>query len=256
MEGPLRFESRKVKGECSTKKLGVIGGLGPFATNYFFDLILKMTEAGCDQEHLEMVIYNCPSIPDRTSHILGKSSSSPVVPMLEIGSRLVSLNVDYIAIPCITAHFYHSLLSQNIPVPIINMISETALELKRSQVEIAGLLATEGTVISKIIQDELRLHGIQLVTPSKKGQETVNQLIYEDIKAGLPINPEKFYQVSEELKKHGCQVNIIGCTELSLVKRDFTIGPGYLDAMEVLAAQSVLLCGGKLKSGYDSLITG
>jgi len=244
-----------MKGECPTKKLGVIGGLGPFATSYFFQLILKMTDAKADQEHLEMVIYNCPSIPDRTSHILGRSKNNPVIPLLEIGNKLVSLNVDYMAIPCITGHFYHSLLSQKLPVPIINMIKETALYLKNNRIEIAGLMATEGTVFSKIFQEELGLQGIHLVTPSGKGQEYVNDLIYKNIKAGTSIEPDKFHSVSEELRKHGCQVIIFGCTELSLIKRDYPLGAGYLDAMEVLAAQSILLCGAKLKKEFYSLIT-
>jgi aspartate racemase len=244
-----------IRGECLTKKLGVIGGLGPFATSYFFELVLKMTEAFTDQEHLEMMIFNCPSIPDRTSHILGKSKSSPVIPMLEIAKKLVSLDADCIAIPCITAHFYHSLLSQNTPVPIINMIRETALCLKNNNVETAGLLATEGTIFSKIFQEELRLQGIRLVIPSKKGQEAVNHLIYDHIKAGLPFKLDQFSKASEELKSQGCEVIIIGCTELSIVKRNHDLGAGYLDALEVLAAQSVLSCDIRLKEEYKNLIT-
>ncbi|WFR57693.1 amino acid racemase [Anaerocolumna sp. AGMB13025] len=218
-------------------------------------MILKMTEAATDQEHLEMIIYNCPSIPDRTSHILGKSKRNPVIPMLEIANKLVSLDVDYIAIPCITAHFYHSLLSQNIAVPILNMIRETALYLKNNNVESAGLLATEGTVFCKLFQEELRLHGIRLVTPSKKGQEAVNHLIYDTIKAGQPFQLDQFSYASDELKHQGCEVIIIGCTELSIVKRDYELGAGYLDALEVLAAQSVLSCDMGLKEEYKDLIT-
>ena len=44
--------------------LGIIGGLGPMATAYFMELLINMTDAKCDQDHLEMIIYNCPSIPD------------------------------------------------------------------------------------------------------------------------------------------------------------------------------------------------
>ena len=66
-------------------KLGVIGGLGPIATAYFLELVIKMTDAICDQEHLEMIIYNCPSIPDRTDYILGKCKADPIVPMIHIG---------------------------------------------------------------------------------------------------------------------------------------------------------------------------
>ena len=57
-------------------RLGIIGGLGPMATAYFMELLINMTDAKCDQDHLEMIIYNCPSIPDRTAYILGKSNAN------------------------------------------------------------------------------------------------------------------------------------------------------------------------------------
>lgn len=59
------------------KKLGILGGLGPMATAYFFQLIIQMTQAETDQEHIESIIYNCPSIPDRTQFILKKKYLLP-----------------------------------------------------------------------------------------------------------------------------------------------------------------------------------
>ena len=88
-------------------RLGIIGGLGPMATAYFMELLINMTDAKCDQDHLEMIIYNCPSIPDRTAYILGKSNANPVVPIIKIGKKLKEQNVDCISIPCITAHYFH-----------------------------------------------------------------------------------------------------------------------------------------------------
>jgi len=45
--------------------LGIIGGLGPIATAYFMELIIQMTDAKRDQDHLSMIVYNAPEIPDR-----------------------------------------------------------------------------------------------------------------------------------------------------------------------------------------------
>lgn len=45
------------------KVLGVLGGVGPLATIYFADLVIKMTDAKTDQEHIAMVILNHASIP-------------------------------------------------------------------------------------------------------------------------------------------------------------------------------------------------
>ena len=69
-------------------RLGVIGGLGPLATAYFMELVIKMTKAECDQEHLDMIIYNCPGTPDRTKYILGQSDENPLPKMMELGQAL------------------------------------------------------------------------------------------------------------------------------------------------------------------------
>ena len=53
--------------------LGVIGGLGPMATAYLLELITDMTDARTDQEHLDAIIFNRPSVPDRTAYILDQS---------------------------------------------------------------------------------------------------------------------------------------------------------------------------------------
>ena len=65
-------------------RLGIIGGLGPMATAYFMELVTKMTQADTDQEHIDMIIYSRPSIPDRTKYILGESKESPLPAMIEL----------------------------------------------------------------------------------------------------------------------------------------------------------------------------
>jgi len=236
-------------------RLGVIGGLGPIATAYFMELVIKMTDAHCDQEHLEMVIYNCPSIPDRTDYILGKGKDNPVTQIVNIGKKLEKQEVDYIAIPCITSYYFHEILTKKIKVPIIHILKETALHLKENGIKKVGITATDGTITSKIFQKELTALGIDFVLPSKNAQQDIMDLIYKNVKAGLPVEIDKFLKVYQELRENGAEVIILGCTELSLIKRDYLIGAGYLDALEVLAKASILLCQGLLKSQYRYLIT-
>lgn len=237
------------------KRLGVIGGLGPIATAYFYELIIRMTDARIDQEHIEMLIFSKPSIPDRTEYILGKSSKNPLPDMIEIGKQLANMGADHIAIPCITAHYFHDMLTQGIPAPIINAVSETALYLKNNNIRCAGIMATEGTIHSGLFQQELTMAGIEAVIPGEKQQEDITHLIYRNVKANRPVEIEKFHAAARELQKNGAEVIILGCTELSLIKRDYDIGPGYIDAMEVLAKRSIELSQAKLKDEYQSLIT-
>ncbi|MHB8063144.1 MAG: cysteate racemase [Ruminiclostridium sp.] len=236
-------------------KLGVIGGLGPIATAYFLELVISMTNASCDREHLEMIIYNCPSIPDRTEYILGKSIDSPLPLMIKIGKKLEEQGVDKIAIPCITAHYFYNELIEAIHVPIIHIVKETAAYLRKNGVKKAGILATDGTITSRLFQKELEDADINYVIPSEQSQKDVTDLIYKNIKAGQLAEMNKFSNVAKELREQGAQVIVLGCTELSLIKRDYSIGAGFLDAMEVLAKASILYCEIPLKSDYEDLIT-
>ena len=68
------------------------------------------------------------------------------------------------------------------------------------------------------------------------------------------MEEEKFREVSRQLTDMGAQVILLGCTELSLVKRQYSLGTDYLDAMEVLAQRSVVRCGKKLKKEYENLL--
>lgn len=234
--------------------MGVIGGLGPIATAYFYELVIQMTNAKYDQEHLEMLIFSKPSIPDRTEYILGRSMDSPAPAMIEIGRALAEMGAQYIAIPCITAHYFHDILSREIPVPIIHIVRETVEYIKSRGISRTGILATEGTVYSRLFQEELLRNGIQAVIPDQESQKKVTSLIYDNVKANQPVEINKFRSVSGELRDKGAEVIILACTELSLIKRDYDIGPDYLDAMEVLAMRAVTLCGAGLKEEYHSLI--
>lgn len=238
-----------------SKKLGVIGGLGPLASAYFYEMICRMTDARIDQEHLDLVIISKSSTPDRTEYMLGKNNDSPLPHLKEAGKDLERMGVDYIVIPCITAHYFYKDLSDNIKVPIIHIIKETAQYLKDRGVKSAGIMATEGTVKSGLFQNELYENGIRPIIPSQTGQEYISGIIYNNVKAGLPVNMEHFAKAKEELTGKGAEVIILGCTELSLIKRDGDIGPGFIDALEVLAMCGITKCGKRVKKEYLNLIT-
>lgn len=233
---------------------GIIGGLGPMATAYLLELIIDMTDAKTDQEHLDAIIFNRPSVPDRTAYILDHSKPSPVPPMIDMAQKLETLGVCAIGTPCVTAHSFHEELQRSVNVPFINMVQETAAYLKNAGCKKAGIMATTGTVHNGLFQRALSEIGLSYALPDDAMQQYVMSLIYDCVKAGEPADMEKFRTVSDALRKEGCDAIILGCTELSIIKRDNAIGSGYLDALEVLAHAAILACGKKIKPKYISLL--
>ncbi len=237
------------------KTLGVIGGLGPIATAHFMELVINMTDAKIDQQHVPMIVYNMPYIPDRTAYILDNTKDDPLPEMLRIGMQLHRQGADCIAIPCVTAHYFFDRLEAGIPAPLINGVEETVRHLKENGIQKVGIMATSGTARSGIFHRELTAQGMDPIAPDEKAQEDVMHLIFQNIKAGKLAEMDRFYTVAASLRRQGAQAIILGCTELSLIKRDYPVGAGFIDAMEVLAQQSVLACGKPLKPEYRYLIT-
>lgn len=242
------------------KTLGILGGMGPMATAYLLQLIIQMTDAKTDQEHLDVIVWNHPQVPDRTAHILDPRKPSPLPVLQHMAQTLEGMGAGVLCAPCVTSHYFFRELQGSVSVPFVHMVAETARELREAGKHKAGILATTGTAKTGLFQTALEQEGLSFALPSQTSQELVMSLIYDDIKAGKPADPEKFRIVSQELFSAGCDSVILGCTELSLVNKDLLLGQapqgaGYLDALEVLSKRCVLACGAPLKKEYASLIS-
>ena len=115
-------------------------------------------------------------------------------------------------------------------------------------------MATDGTIQSGIFQKELESMGMETVIPEPLYQQDIMDLIYRDIKAGLPPDMDKFRRVSNHLREKEAGVLVLGCTELSLIKKDYDIGDGYVDTLEVLAKYALKQCKKEVKEPYENLI--
>lgn len=224
--------------------LGILGGLGPMSTVCFYEMLTARTRAASDRDHIDMVISSRATTPDRTAYILGHSDLNPLPVMIEDARRLVAYGATLLTIPCNTAHFFYDALRAAVPVPILNIIEETALTLSHMKVRKVGLLATEGTVSSGAYHKVCTARGITVLTPSAEDQQRLNALIYQTIKGGIRPHVEDLERIAMPLRRAGCERLILGCTELSLIKRDCSLDDRiYIDSTEVLALRTILQCG-------------
>lgn len=233
----------------SEKTLGILGGLGPLATVYFMDMIVKMTEAKKDQDHISMIVLNHAAIPDRTDFILDASKPNPLPMMIEDAKKLQAAGADYVVMPCNTAHFFYEQIQNNITIPMLNIIEETVVYAKdRMGVKKLGILATKGTISAGSYQRMCEKHGIDRAVPSLQDEQSLMNIIYNQVKAGKEINTAEFIKIIENMKADGCDAVALGCTELSVINKDFDLNRNdIVDSLEVLARRSIELCGKTVK---------
>ncbi|MFI3324831.1 MAG: amino acid racemase [Clostridia bacterium] len=230
------------------KILGVLGGIGPMSSAYFYKLVTEHTLATKDQEHLDIVISSKSSTPDRTAYILGESEENPLPVMIDECNKMVAFGAKVIAVTCNTAHYFYDGLQKAIDVPILNIGTLAVDYLIKHNIDAVGLMATTGTIKGGIYQSACENEGLKCLVPSEDDQELVMKLIYKDIKAGIKPNMEQFYTVAYKLKSQGAKAIILGCTELSLVKEAGILDESFIDPLEILAKASIEACGYKTKN--------
>lgn len=224
------------------KTLGIIGGLGPLATAYFYRRVVELTPATTDQAHIETWIRSCPQIPDRTAFLLGESTEDPRPKMIEAGSSLLSAGADVLAIPCITAHAFHKDLEEGIGHPVLHAIRELGEVCRARGIRNLGIMATDGARKSRIYDEILEKTGITCIWPEEPDQARVMHMIYDDVKAGRILSRADFESVGNALSAMGAEGIVLGCTELSQATVTMELDPVYIDIIDVLAEACVREC--------------
>jgi len=226
--------------------------MGPEATAYFFQLLIKKTGAACDQDHIPILIWNNPKIPPRTEAILHKGKSP--LPLLLKGINILEKGgAGLIVVPCITAHYYAPKLEARAKVPFVNLLDESLRYAKKyfPGIKKAGLVASSGTVASKLFHKTFEKAGIEVISPGQDEQKRIQNAIFgkKGIKAGSATGPPKetIIAMSRILIKRGAEAVIAGCTEVPLVLEPKSISVPLIEPMKIGALACIKMAGYKIK---------
>lgn len=210
------------------QRIGILGGMGPEATAYYYTQLIKRTPVTKDQEHFHVIVEANAKIPDRTQAIL-HGKESPILELLKSIDRLNVMEVDTAFITCLTSHYYFDELKQAAHFKLLNAIEILYHQLKKQGIQKVGLLATSGTVKMRLFHTVFK--DIEIVLPDASTQESlVMDAIYNPhtgIKSGhttgYPI--EQLKTAGQTLVENGAQAIIGGCTEVSMVLsvKDFSV---------------------------------
>ncbi len=226
------------------KTVGVIGGVGPEASNKFCEFLIKNKKAKTDQDHIPFIHYCNPNIPDRTEFIMGKGED-PTDEIIKTCNTLKNSGADFLVIPCNTAHYFLPEVQSKVDLPIVDM---TKIMVKKildeyPPIRKIGILATTGSILAEIYQNYFKSVGIEPLTPSIDEQENlVMRAIYgtSGIKAGKKTLPKNLLKrAAKKLIDQGAEAIIMGCTEIPLVLKQKDFGVKLFDPMELTAKEII-----------------
>ena len=230
--------------------LGILGGLGPMSGIYFCEMLTRHTYAQKDSDHLNFLLSSRADTPDRSSFILGTSNDDPTPRMRSEAKRLEAAGADLLVIPCNTAHYFYSKVAEAVDIPILNIIEETAKLCALEGIHKVGVLATEGTIRSGAYRDIFNTYKIEIADLDENEQAFITETIFDRIKSGQDADIDKFISLCNALLVEGCERVILGCTELSLIKKEYPLPAEVIDSLEVLCISALKQCN-KTPIGFD-----
>ncbi|MCL1662870.1 amino acid racemase [Elizabethkingia ursingii] len=216
------------------KIIGILGGMGPRSTAPFIDQVIdecqKQYNASLDEEFPKMMIYSLPTpfyIDRPIDHELMKKT-------IEEGlKKLEDTDVQFIAMPCNSAHIYIEDLVKSINIPLLNIVEETLNQLPVDKLRIS-LFATTTTFNSQIYQKGIAKKGHQFIF-REQWQERLNELIKNiKMQKDNPLNHELWDKLLKEVRQDADYI-IIACTDLNAVTHRISTSVKIIDSSQCLA---------------------
>ncbi|ENN83859.1 aspartate racemase (plasmid) [Rhizobium freirei PRF 81] len=220
--------------------IGILGGMGPTATVDFLSKVISATKADVDQEHIPLIVHDVPQIPDRSSAI-ENGRDDPFLPMLA-GIRLLdAAGVEFIAIPCNTAHYWHGRLQRGCRAKILHIADAVAHYVTQmaERPRTIAVMATRGTISGGIYSQRLLEGAEQVLVPDEGTQLLIDRAI-TGVKANqISAARKAATEAAGLLADAGADCLLLACTELPVALSDFDHGPLIMDATEALARACV-----------------
>jgi aspartate racemase len=228
----VKFLRSTNEAEHSTMHIGLIVGIGPAATDFYYRyLIAASAQAGHD---LELSMAHAD-----TKTLLRNQAEGNVGAQVDIYRRLVErlhrAGIERIAVTSIAGHFCIDAFKAVSPVPVIDLLEVVPIEVRRRGYKRVGLLGTRVVM-------ETRFYGVlgdvEVIAPVNELLE-VHEAYVSMAGTGIatPAHREVFLRVGNELTRtRGCEAILLAGTDLALVFRK-DVDPGFptLDCAEVHA---------------------
>lgn len=219
----------------SPRRIGILGGMGPEATVLLMQRIISAIPARDDADHIPLIVDQNPQVPSRIARLIEGRGEDPGPVLAAMAQRLQGAGAEALAMPCNTAHHFAPAIRAAVTVPLIDMV---ALSVAR-----AATLAGKGGRIGILGSPALRRIGLfdapcaaAGLVPVYCADEAAALAIIRGIKATGPTDSARtgLAAASVTLKDDGAVVQLIACTEFSLIAEVLNPALRCLDTLDCL----------------------
>jgi aspartate racemase len=204
----------------SLKRIGILGGSSDQATVDYYVRLNKAVNRREGGHNTAELLVNSMNFAFSAACVLEGRWDELGAYLAERAKVLETGGADLLICVSNTLHKVAPTFTANLKVPFLHIVDPTARAIQRQGLKKVGLLGTKpvmaGTHISSRYAD---LFGIEMLVPDESGQQLVNQIIFDELCAGIFTEDSKvhYLKVMADLEKCGAQGVILGCTEIPLL---------------------------------------
>lgn len=195
------------------QSIGVIGGMGPQASEYFYRLLIRRSSqkhcARTNDEYPYIHLTSLP-VPDLISDMTAAGTAKKMI--LDTAQMLDDVGCKVICMACNTAHIYASDIVRVIGKKFISMPELVVRDILQSKAKKVLLLATP-TTYKMGIYAGIAGHS-ELIVPDEDEQKELEYLIRSAIADKSVDSSEHFDRL---IHKYKADTVLLGCTELPLI---------------------------------------
>lgn len=200
--------------------IGLLAGMGVRSTGPFLDLVIEecQSQYGASEEpdYPHMVVFSWPTPFYFDRPIDPNELRDSIARGL---AWLETTGVDFLAIPCNSAHAFFDELAAGVGLPLLNMVAAAAADVPDGLGSVA-LLATRTTRDAGFYQSALARRGIEVVIDAGI-QEEVDSVLEEVRRVSDLTGPrERWRLLLQGLAGRGVEAGLVACTDLNAVMVD------------------------------------
>jgi aspartate racemase len=221
-----------------SKPIGIIGGMGPYASAYFYKLLLDKSKVYYrgpqnNDDFPEILLDSLP-VP----YFISDSANYQVAKEMLI-NRVQKMNhfgVGMIGMVCNMAHLMHHDLQSAASCEFVSIIQEVSAKVKRLKLSKVGILATPMTIQSNLYGYELGKLNITTIYPPLKIQREHEQVIRQVVAGNAhTVDTRRLKEFTQNFyDQNNLDGIVLACTELPLVFPKDESMP-VIDCLNVLA---------------------
>ena len=222
------------------RTVGILGGMGPEATVLLMQKVIAAVPARDDADHVPLIVDQNSQVPSRIKWLIEGTGEDPAPVLASMARRLETAGAEALAMPCNTAHHFADAIRGAAEVPLLDMVALSVAKAKAIAGEGAaiGILASPAVRRVGLFDGPMAAAGL---IPLYAADESATLAAIRDIKANGPTEAARaaLAAASQDLLARGARVQMVACTEFSLIADAVADGVTAFDTLDALVAELV-----------------